>query len=93
MAADSTSSVSENATHEAFALVTRLLAELGHPHPPRWLDVPARTCQEAAEALGLATGQIDRRVEMEEAGDRVGAFSSRTNMPWFAKSKCVRFGT
>ena len=48
--------------HEAFAQVTRLLAEAGHPHAPRWLDVPARTCQEAADALGLATGQIAKSV-------------------------------
>jgi prolyl-tRNA editing enzyme YbaK/EbsC (Cys-tRNA(Pro) deacylase) len=60
MAADSSST--DSATHEAFVQVTRLLADLGHPHSPRWLDVPARTCQEAAEALGLATGQIAKSV-------------------------------
>jgi hypothetical protein len=28
---------------EGFVRVARLLAERGHPHPPRWLDVAART--------------------------------------------------
>ena len=67
MAADSSST--DSPTHEAFVQVTRLLAELGHPHPPRWLDVPARTCQEAAEALGLATGQIAKSVIFRRKAD------------------------
>ncbi|MEK8032139.1 YbaK/EbsC family protein [Ideonella sp. DXS29W] len=55
--------------HEAFMQVTRLLADLGHPHRPRWLDVPARTCQEAAEALGLTTGQIAKSVIFRRKAD------------------------
>jgi len=67
MAADTPSS--DSPTHEAFVQVSRLLAELGHPHSPRWLDVPARTCQEAAEALGLATGQIAKSVIFRRKAD------------------------
>lgn len=65
MAADPTT----DAPHEAFAQVTRLLAERGHPHAPQWLSVPARTCQEAAEALGLATGQIAKSVIFRRRAD------------------------
>ncbi len=57
--------------HEGFAQVTRVLAELGHPHAPRWLEVPARTCQEAAEALGLQTGQIAKSVIFRRKADDV----------------------
>lgn len=57
--------------HEGFAWVTRVLAERGHPHAPRWLTVPARTCQEAAEALGLATGQIAKSVIFRRVSDGV----------------------
>ncbi|HSI51536.1 MAG TPA: YbaK/EbsC family protein [Ideonella sp.] len=67
---ESSSSAFE-APHEGFALVTRLLAERGHPHLPKWLDVPARTCQEAADALGLATGQIAKSVIFRRKADEV----------------------
>ncbi len=58
--------------HEGFALVTRVLAELGHPHAPLWLEVPARTCQEAADALGLPhMGQIAKSVIFKRRADGV----------------------
>jgi prolyl-tRNA editing enzyme YbaK/EbsC (Cys-tRNA(Pro) deacylase) len=62
---------SSDTPHEAFAMVSELLQRLGHPHAPRWLDVPARTCQEAAEALGLATGQIAKSVIFRRRADDV----------------------
>ena len=66
---------------EGFTRVARALAELGHPHEPRWLEVPARTSQEAADALGVQVGQIaksvifrrrddDRAVLVVTSGDR-----------------------
>ncbi len=55
--------------HEGFARVTEWLARAGHPHAPRWLEVPARTCQEAAEALGLQTGQIAKSVIFRRRAD------------------------
>jgi prolyl-tRNA editing enzyme YbaK/EbsC (Cys-tRNA(Pro) deacylase) len=58
-----------NPAHEAFEMVTRLLQSLGHPHAPQWLDVPARTCAEAAAALGLATGQIAKSVIFRRRAD------------------------
>ncbi|MES3012935.1 MAG: YbaK/EbsC family protein [Pseudomonadota bacterium] len=47
---------------DGFVHVTRLLAERGHPHAPRFLEVAARTAQEAADALGVSLGQIAKSV-------------------------------
>jgi prolyl-tRNA editing enzyme YbaK/EbsC (Cys-tRNA(Pro) deacylase) len=66
---------------EGFQRVSAALRERGHPHAPRWLEVPARTSQEAADVLGVAVGQIaksvifrrvedDRAVLVVASGDR-----------------------
>ena len=47
---------------DGFRRVAALLAEQGHPHVPVFLDVAARTAQEAADALGIALGQIAKSV-------------------------------
>jgi prolyl-tRNA editing enzyme YbaK/EbsC (Cys-tRNA(Pro) deacylase) len=47
---------------EGFRRVAQLLAERGHPHAPVWLEVAARTAQEAADALGVQVGQIAKSV-------------------------------
>ncbi|OYT87032.1 MAG: cys-tRNA(pro)/cys-tRNA(cys) deacylase [Burkholderiales bacterium PBB6] len=65
------SSESDSALHEGFVQVSQVLAELNHPHVPQWLSVPARTCQEAAEALGLQTGQIAKSVIFRRRADEV----------------------
>ena len=57
------------APHEGFARVSRWLAERGHPQAPTWLSVPARTCEEAAQALGLHTGQIAKSVIFRRLAD------------------------
>lgn len=54
---------------EGFHRVTRLLAELGHAHAPLWLDVPARTSREAADALGVEVGQIAKSVIFRRKAD------------------------
>jgi prolyl-tRNA editing enzyme YbaK/EbsC (Cys-tRNA(Pro) deacylase) len=56
---------------EGFQRVSQLLAERGHPHAPRWLDVPARTSQEAADALGVTVGQIAKSVIFKRRVDDV----------------------
>lgn len=38
------------------------LAGQGHPHAPRMLDDAARTAQQAADALGVALGQIAKSI-------------------------------
>lgn len=47
---------------EGFRRVAALLAEQRHAHAPVFLDVAARTAQEAADALGIAVGQIAKSV-------------------------------
>lgn len=56
---------------EGFMRVSQVLAERGHPHAPRWLDVPARTSQEAADALGVTVGQIAKSVIFKRRADDV----------------------
>jgi prolyl-tRNA editing enzyme YbaK/EbsC (Cys-tRNA(Pro) deacylase) len=54
---------------EGFRRVTALLAERGHPHAPVFLQVAARTAQEAADALGVAVGQIAKSVVFRRQAD------------------------
>jgi len=54
---------------EGFQRVARVLAERGHPHAPLWLEVSARTCAEAAEALGVQVGQIAKSVVFRREAD------------------------
>jgi prolyl-tRNA editing enzyme YbaK/EbsC (Cys-tRNA(Pro) deacylase) len=54
---------------EGFQRVARALAERGHPHAPRWLEVAARTSQEAADALGITLGQIAKSVIFRRKAD------------------------
>ncbi|MDH4391473.1 MAG: YbaK/EbsC family protein [Aquabacterium sp.] len=54
---------------EGFRRVAALLAAQGHPHAPLWLDVPARTCAEAAAALGVQVGQIAKSVVFRRLSD------------------------
>ena len=54
---------------EGFARVSQALAAAGHGHPPRWLDVAARTAQEAADVLGVTVGQIAKSVIFRRRAD------------------------
>ena len=56
---------------DGFRRVTEHLHALGHAHAPRFLDVPARTAQEAADALGVALGQIAKSVIFRRRSDDV----------------------
>lgn len=60
-----------NERPEGFQRVARALAERGHPHAPLWLEVSARTSQEAAEALGVQVGQIAKSVIFRRKADEV----------------------
>lgn len=60
-----------NERPEGFQRVARALAERGHPHVPLWLDVAARTSQEAADALGVQVGQIAKSVIFRRKADEV----------------------
>jgi prolyl-tRNA editing enzyme YbaK/EbsC (Cys-tRNA(Pro) deacylase) len=56
-------------TSEGFERVGAALRQLGHASPPRWLEVAARTSQEAADALGVALGQIAKSVVFRRRAD------------------------
>ncbi|MBB1603011.1 YbaK/EbsC family protein [Variovorax sp. UMC13] len=49
--------------------VARLLQDAGHPHAPRMLDDAARTAQQAADALGIAVGQIAKSIVFRRKSD------------------------
>lgn len=55
---------------EGFQRVSAALREREHPHAPLWLEVPARTSQEAADALGITVGQIAKSVIFKRKADQ-----------------------
>lgn len=54
---------------EGFRRVAELLATLHHPHAPLFLEVAARTSQEAADALQVSVGQIAKSVVFRRRSD------------------------
>jgi prolyl-tRNA editing enzyme YbaK/EbsC (Cys-tRNA(Pro) deacylase) len=54
---------------EGMQRVARLLQEQGHPHGPVMLDDAARTAQQAADALGIALGQIAKSIIFRRKAD------------------------
>jgi prolyl-tRNA editing enzyme YbaK/EbsC (Cys-tRNA(Pro) deacylase) len=54
---------------EGVQRVARALQEHGHPHAPMMLDDAARTAQEAADALGIALGQIAKSIIFRRKSD------------------------
>jgi prolyl-tRNA editing enzyme YbaK/EbsC (Cys-tRNA(Pro) deacylase) len=54
---------------EGFRRVSARLAELAHAHAPVFLEVAARTSQEAADALGVQVGQIAKSVVFRRKTD------------------------
>jgi len=56
---------------EGFQRVCAELQRLGHPHVPQFLATAARTSQEAADALGVAVGQIAKSVIFRRQADEV----------------------
>jgi prolyl-tRNA editing enzyme YbaK/EbsC (Cys-tRNA(Pro) deacylase) len=54
---------------EGFQRVARALAEAGHSQSPVFLEVAARTAQEAAEALGIVVGQIAKSIIFRRKSD------------------------
>lgn len=50
-------------------MVASALQALGHPHAPVMLDNAARTAQQAADALGVAVGQIAKSIVFRRKSD------------------------
>jgi prolyl-tRNA editing enzyme YbaK/EbsC (Cys-tRNA(Pro) deacylase) len=56
---------------EGVQRVARHLQDSGHPHAPVMLDDAARTAQQAADALGIAVGQIAKSIIFRRKADEV----------------------
>ncbi len=56
---------------EGVQRVARQLQDAGHPHAPQMLDDAARTAQQAADALGIAVGQIAKSIVFRRKSDDV----------------------
>jgi prolyl-tRNA editing enzyme YbaK/EbsC (Cys-tRNA(Pro) deacylase) len=56
---------------EGMQRVAQLLRDKGHPHAPLMLDDAARTAQQAADALGIALGQIAKSIIFKRKPDDV----------------------
>lgn len=54
---------------EGVQRVGAALTAAGHPHAPQMLDGSARTAQEAADALGVALGQIAKSIIFRRLDD------------------------
>ena len=54
---------------DGFRRVAQALQQLGHAHAPLWLEIAARTSQDAADALGVAVGQIAKSVIFRRRSD------------------------
>jgi prolyl-tRNA editing enzyme YbaK/EbsC (Cys-tRNA(Pro) deacylase) len=54
---------------EGVQRVARALQDQGHAHPPRMLDDACRTAQQAADALGIAVGQIAKSIIFRRKSD------------------------
>ena len=54
---------------EGVQRVSRLLQTSGHRHQPIMLDAAARTAQQAADALGVALGQIAKSIVFRRKSD------------------------
>ena len=54
---------------DGFRRVAQALQQLGHAHAPLWLEIAARTSQDAADALGVAVGQIAKSVIFRRLAD------------------------
>jgi prolyl-tRNA editing enzyme YbaK/EbsC (Cys-tRNA(Pro) deacylase) len=58
-------------SNPAVRRVTDHLRALNHPHAPRMLEDAARTAQQAADALGVALGQIAKSIVFRRKNDGV----------------------
>jgi prolyl-tRNA editing enzyme YbaK/EbsC (Cys-tRNA(Pro) deacylase) len=54
---------------EGVQKIAQFLQDKGHPHGPRMLDDAARTAQQAADALGIAVGQIAKSIIFRRKSD------------------------
>ncbi len=65
----STNNIAAQDRPEGFRRVSAALAALAHHQVPVWLDVAARTSQQAADALHVVVGQIAKSVVFRRLAD------------------------
>ena len=58
-----------HALPESVQRVARVLQDAGHAHAPQMLDDAARTAKQAADALGIAVGQIAKSIIFRRKSD------------------------
>jgi prolyl-tRNA editing enzyme YbaK/EbsC (Cys-tRNA(Pro) deacylase) len=63
--------MNESVQPEGLQRVSAALLALGHPHAPVMLDDAARTAQQAADALGVALGQIAKSIIFRRKSDEL----------------------
>ena len=59
----------ETSLPEGVRRVSAALRQAGHAHAPLMLDDAARTAQQAADALGVAVGQIAKSIIFRRKAD------------------------
>ena len=74
--------VSELDASPAIRRVADRLVALGHAHPPVMLDAAARTAQQAADALGVALGQIAKSIIFRRKSDERAQDHGQQNRPF-----------
>ncbi len=63
------SDLPKNPLPESVERVATELQALQHPHPPRMLEDACRTAQQAADALGIAVGQVAKSIIFRRQSD------------------------
>lgn len=66
---DVTTAAPDPVRPDGFVRVRAALRERSHAHEPLWLEVSARSAQEAADALGVSLGQIAKSVVFRRKED------------------------
>ena len=76
---------------EGVQRVARALQALGHPHAPVLLDDAARTAQQAADALGVAVGQIAKSIIFRRKSDDTAVLVIASGDPAWTRRKWMRW--
>ena len=77
---------------EGVQRVAGVLQAQGHPHTPVMLDDAARTAQQAADALGVAVGQIAKSIIFRRKSDDVAVLVVTSGDPRGGEKKGEALG-
>ena len=76
---------------EGVQRVARVLQDKAHPHAPVMLDDAARTAQQAADALGIALGQIAKSIIFRRKPDGVAVLVVTSGDRRVDEKRCRRW--